>query len=477
MIIQAAPNAGPPPPAPAPIPPPAPAPIPPPAPAPQRNPWNWDDPGEAVAGLHAVVPQNDRDLLVDGGNHIWKKLYSLGSGAAGAVHLWIKYDAATMNIVDRMAIKHVDGSGVWTSSNTWFDWRTGGGPGRIPAEIAAHRVLAAEPTCAYVTDYRGSRVGTADQQWWRICMSDSQFGSGRKYMQDWLIANPVARMPEAFFMDIFAALLTACQFMASRNVCHNDVKASNICIDIDPGRSLDQFFPNEPIAGQFSWQVKPVVIDFGIVRPIDSTEFVNPRDFVGPGTSGFRAPEQTRDAPGSVVSLVPGTRLGEKTMIFSCACSIFTMMHPTEYLPQFHETLPAAEPCPLADLYNQHMEADQDESHIRKHFQRRLNSTTSSEDSLYPSLTRILTKCMRFNPDARPTFEETLADIKLTRSEYTGPRMIRTGAIFTPELKFHWPRSLEIDTPYDPDPEMEYNVGLVPDGSLTPPASSPTHAD
>jgi serine/threonine protein kinase len=434
-------------------------------------------------------------MLVDNGNHIWKKLYSLGSGAAGAVHLWVTYDATTMNILDRMAVKHVDGSGIWHRDATWFDWHTNGGPGGIPAEIAAHRVLAQEPTCAYVTDYRGSHVGTEDQQWWRICMSDMQFGSCKNYMNEWLDANTVSslpprmvkgskpnkdkdtRMPETFFMDIFAALLTACQFMANRNIFHNDMKASNICIDFDPVRSLDQFFPDEPTEEQFSWQLKPVVIDLGTVRPIVSTQFVNPDSLLGVGSFGYRAPEQCRAAPGAPLSLLPGTLLGEKSMIFSCACSIFTMMHPNVYLPQFHETVPEEQPCPYADLYAEPMESNEDMSHIRKQFQRRLDNTTSAEDSLYLSLTRMLIKCLRFNPDARPTFEEALAEIKLTRPEYAGPRMIRTrGALDhpgTPELSFHWPRSLEIETLYDPDTKIEYNGGS---GHPSPTHSSPTHS-
>ena len=37
-----------------------------------------------------------------------------------------------------------------------------------------------------------------------------------------------------------------------------------------------------------------MIIDFGLVRPIKSTAFDNPKNFLGFGTPGFRAPEQSK---------------------------------------------------------------------------------------------------------------------------------------------------------------------------------------
>jgi serine/threonine protein kinase len=89
-------------------------------------------------------------------------------------------------------------------------------------------------------------------------MAVAPFGDSSDFMERWMKQHKDERMPENFFIDMFAAFMKAGQFMVDRNLVHNDIKASNICfIDNDDyvDDSVDDSFAK--------WPVKPIVIDFG----------------------------------------------------------------------------------------------------------------------------------------------------------------------------------------------------------------------
>jgi hypothetical protein len=98
------------------------------------------------------------------------------------------------------------------------------------------------------------------------------------------------------------------------------------------------------------------------------------------------------------------------------------------------------------DLYVAQITDDMDVPIIRKHFQRQVPSTTSREDGLYPSLKIILSECLRFNPNDRPTFAQILDEIKLLRPEDEGvpPDQIAAG------LDKDWSRSFAVNTQFNP---------------------------
>lgn len=310
-------------------------------------------------------------------------------------------------------------------------------------------------------------------------MSDAKFGTSTDYVFDWMKSNSVGfplqhdsfeapgtneellhdhvedsgskRMPEAFYMDIFAALLTAAKFMRSRNVWHNDIKPPNILIDLDPDKSLGQFAraAQRPI----HWPLRPILIDLGTLKPIHSDVFTSPDDFVRGGSRGVRPPEHLKDALGA--QLIPEARLGEKAMVFSCAASIFRLLFPRADDVPFQA--PNGERA-LCDLFTRAYEPGEVDPYIRRHFQARLEGTTSKEDCLYPSLTSILIKCLQYEPSKRPTCEEALAEIKMTRPDFycamtsIGESRERFDVGPPPalrDLNFSWPHTYTIGAQFE----------------------------
>ena len=91
-----------------------------------RHPWNWDDPGDqTVPGVGSGVPVEsippgednsfETDLHGPPSTRVTReRVRFLGEGATCAVSAWIAYDTTTKNIVERMAVKHMEAKeGVW----------------------------------------------------------------------------------------------------------------------------------------------------------------------------------------------------------------------------------------------------------------------------------------------------------------------------------------------------------------------------
>ena len=287
----------------------------------EEHPWSWIL-NKHSEGDQELVPPTDEDLTV--GPHIWKCSGQIGKGAFGSIQLWVKVDTKTSNIVDRMAVKQAFEGPKSRRQDRWYDFDA-----HIPGEIAAMRWLNQGydgQLSDVILKYLGSRVAYPI---YRICIPVAPFGDCRQFMSKWMDHFPKKRMPEGFFIDMLAALVEAGTFMKNKNLVHNDLKDTNILLDVildDEEENLDADTPTEQ-----QWRIRPVIIDFGLARPIKSMAFNNPTDFLGFGTPGFRAPEQSKQPvdpdlePEDIehVAWNAGQEINEKAMVFSFAAVIF----------------------------------------------------------------------------------------------------------------------------------------------------------
>lgn len=113
----------------------------------------------------------------------------------------------------------------------------------------------------YIIEFLGARQ-KLDRRYWRICMEVAPFGSTSGFMTQWMELHKDERMPENFFIDMFAAMMKAGQHMLDRNLVHNDIKAGNICF-----LENDDYDVKSVNDSWTKWPVKPVVIDFGCKSP------------------------------------------------------------------------------------------------------------------------------------------------------------------------------------------------------------------
>jgi Ser/Thr protein kinase RdoA (MazF antagonist) len=79
-------------------------------------------------------------------------------------------------------------------------------------------------------------------------------------MDRWIDTHMGERMPEKFFVDLFAAFMVAGQYMLDHTMVHNDLKPWNILLDVDVAKD-DQAIKCENLAAPCC--IRPVVIDFG----------------------------------------------------------------------------------------------------------------------------------------------------------------------------------------------------------------------
>jgi hypothetical protein len=117
----------------------------------------------------------------------------------------------------------------WHNPKPWYDCAIRRAPEGIPGEVAAHRVLNKGEKCAYIANYRGSRV---QPYIWQVCMSAAAFANCDSFVNAWMGVNVDERMGESFFLDLFEVFMVAGQFMLERNMIHNDIKSGNILTDL-----------------------------------------------------------------------------------------------------------------------------------------------------------------------------------------------------------------------------------------------------
>ena len=281
-----------------------------------------------------------------------------------------------------------------------------------------------------------------DVHTYRIAMLVADLGTMHDTFQGWFEQSEEKRqeceeageddhfdfMRKSLVLDCFAALATACKFMVDRNMIHNDLKPRNILLTLDDSDRLREFSHKKDEKG--TWEVKPVITDFGLAQPIHSSNFRNPNDVVGNRTHGFVAPEQVLNRaagqPKSRKSIIAGQLVDERAMVFQLGATMFWLMHPAQEYKrdksaprQFQEpespvdeSEPALDARNYKDLYTE-VFADpiDDRELIKRHFTARKSLRVTRSKGL----TRLITSCLRWSPDDRPLFAELIQDIQMER--------------------------------------------------------------
>ena len=233
-----------------------------------------DPEGKFMQGWHGN-PMIDK-------SHEWLPVKHLGSGGEGSAALWVRRNRNGV-IMDRMVVKTVPGNershGQLNGSHPWayfFQLRRHRnlGHGKIPAiprEAYIHRLLTRKKTYSIV-QYRGSAKYFEQKAYkgYRVYTDFCPYGS--LYDAIYLYCMTETSWPESFIWYTFLRLAEACVRMEGplihfshphgREVIHQDLKTTNIFIDVPP-TGQDAGFQNWPL---------PKVADFGASRHTSSED-------------------------------------------------------------------------------------------------------------------------------------------------------------------------------------------------------------
>ncbi|KAF2420029.1 kinase-like protein [Tothia fuscella] len=238
----------------------------------------------------------------------------IGGGGFGKCYHWILYDTDTNKVVKSVVSKNMDLSASdWNDRRTWSSPYT---PGGVLSEVYIHQRLSQTGNTS-ILPYLGYKLDKKKYQA-KIYTSYSNrgelFGLMKHYNRMSHRAGTPCPIPEPYIWHVANSLLNSmnCMYSGATNkniagpgewveVVHLDFKAHNLLL-FDPD-------PKDRIASKYHWpSVK--VIDFGLARELRD-DFANPRDYKGPGTTDFRAPEQR------------GRDNATNSLPFSCATDVW----------------------------------------------------------------------------------------------------------------------------------------------------------
>ena len=295
----------------------------------------------------------------------------LGSGGFGTANLWSLFDSNTHQILrvsyvngqhdlnlltneQRVVIKDTAYWSLWDRITAWSsDSRT------IPREVAAHRTLSAQqpqqdtrnhdPGQRHILPYVAFRM-EKPLKFYRLATDEAELGdlfglalsfypSRQKFRQN--SANRIRRgeqiqptdppiqnvlhrdyewMPIHFIWRIFGSLIEGLIFMHKHKLVHRDLKLENILLK-RRGAAMD------PMMGD--WGIRPLLADFGATMPTAPQRYENPSDFDEVNTRRYASPEQCIGIPPFVADQANedyGYPMDEKTDVFGCAATIWSLM-------------------------------------------------------------------------------------------------------------------------------------------------------
>ncbi|KAK5121125.1 hypothetical protein LTR85_005609 [Meristemomyces frigidus] len=259
-------------------------------------------------------------------NGKWTFQEVLGEGGFGIVGLWIQRDDIGQ-IIGRVAVKETYlKPEQWNSLAYWSDIIEP----RKSREAAVQKKLSRLPGAWMIVRYLSEKV-YPDRHMYRICMEYCPLGTLedliRRHIQQQRErgddGRPTEIIPRLAIRSIFEALAQAACFLERGTlprkpspegwqgpIIHRDIKARNILLT----------YPDS-----VRWPKIPVTKlgDFGLAIAENADGFRNPKDLIGAGTRGTKAPEQMRYEPATFSNL---HKLGSATNVFAIGRTMLNLM-------------------------------------------------------------------------------------------------------------------------------------------------------
>ncbi|KAF2432263.1 kinase-like protein [Tothia fuscella] len=373
---------------------------------------------------------------------LWKAKNFLGQGAYGRATLWVKIDEKGL-IVDRMVCKDIHFEK--RRQDLWF-WAENK-LGVLPREVERQLYNCRKETSPYIVKYRGFHLKRSLHMF-RLATDFANYGelSNLKWsVRRWSARLPkkkpkekskkpkkskkasknnddnddgnvedeaegeevedeeqngehqteykiveFGRIPIRYALELFRDLARGGLHMANRKTVHLDIKPENIFLTS---------------CEHSEWGFRPVIGDFGIAMPTETSQFDNPRGYRYHGTLAFLAPEQTYRLHRKVHH-----PMDERTNVFAIGATVFSIVanlygkkvktgevqffgpHAESYgyMTWHHDPKdPAEEGKVLDDIFR-----------------------LIEDKETYGLIIPILRNCLRFDNPERPIFEELLVQIQ-----------------------------------------------------------------